>query len=162
MRKYFLLFILFLSGCSIGLTKPEVELANINLSDITLFKTGMDVSVQIDNENQEPLAIKNSVHRLYLNDIYLGKGFSNEEVVIQPFSRAVVDVDLQLSNLAIGQLIAESLGKDSLKYKLESSLYLNGSSFFNKYTVERSGTIRTDEPLTIGENPAGKLRGGSR
>lgn len=141
MYKYLLIFILSLSACTAGMVKPEVDLVNLNLSDVTLFKTGMDVSVQVDNENEQPITLKNSVHRLYLNDIYLGKGFSNEEITIQPFSRAVIDVDLQLSNLALGRVVNDLMNSENLNYKLESKLYLGGSSFFNNFSVERSGVI---------------------
>ena len=122
-----LLSIVLLASCSTSkLPKPEVTLSNVQLDSVGLFETSMLVTLRVANESGESLAIDGSVHKLYFNDIYIGKALSDRRLVIPRLSSITEEMTLEISNLALGTNLQRMLQSRGMRYRIESSFYVDG------------------------------------
>ena len=136
------------TGCSLfvpepNFVRPEVHLTNLTLKNATLFETALECTVRVDNENSEDVTIDGGTHKLYLNDLYVGKGFSKESVTIGRFSTAEVPVEISLSNLSMLTKIVSIVEAPEISYIIDSSLVLGG-----KYSGSRVSSS-TKDTLTL-------------
>lgn len=138
-----------LTGCSLlgpsGFIEPEVHLENIMVDEASLFQTGLVFSLRVDNENDQPLSIKGGSHRIYLNDVYVGKGLSSESFTVPGFGSAETDVTVHVSNLAVLSKIVPLLESKELSYRLESYLVTVGKYRNRKVRVIKSDSFTFDQ-----------------
>lgn len=163
-----LLLVCCLSSCtaSRSFIEPEVSVVNFALENATLFETTAQIEVRVDNENPFPLHVDGAVHRLYLNDTYLGKGFDRQGFHIPRLSSETHTVTIHVSNLTLLTNMRPLLEKNGLSYRIESTIHTKGNTrrtvkaadsgsfdFLGLDTLGK-GTVRRYLPRT----PQSKLR----
>lgn len=135
----------FAAGCSLmqpaGFEKPELHLQNILVDQATLFQTGLVFTFRIDNANSEPLRVDGGSHRIYLNDVYVGKGLSSEQFTVPRFGSTETDVTVYINNLALISKIIPILESSALSYRVDSSLVREGALFGRRLRFSQSDTF---------------------
>ena len=138
-----------LTGCSLlrpsDFVEPEVHLKNIVVDEASLFQTGLVFSLRVDNENSEPLRIEGGSHRIYLNDVYVGKGMSSDGFTVPRFGSADTDVRVFVSNLGLLSRIVPILESKELSYRVDSSLVTKGKYRNRRVKVTQSDTFTFEQ-----------------
>ena len=78
------------------------------------------------------------MHRIYLNDTYLGKGLDKDGFSVPRLSSAEHSVLVQFRNLSILADIEKMMNKKELNYRVESDLHVEGRWRPIKVTSEGS------------------------
>lgn len=134
---------LCLSSCALfvpRLEAPEVSLVNMAFTEVTLFETVALFTVRIDNENPRPLELEATRHKIMINGSYIGKGYSDEDLTIAPFSSREQEIEVHLSNLSIIKDIHTMVNQPGLSYEIESTVYLR-SPFSPRLVSHKRGTF---------------------
>ena len=145
-------------GCtSMGTLEPlDVTLANLNVTEVTVFETTLVAKLRITNPNPDALTIDGASFKLYLEDKKVGTGTSKESFTVDRLDSHVVDVVFHMNNAsAFLRLkdILESQDKE-VSYGVRGGLYTQGTFGTKKLKVEKTGridlksigSIETDRP----------------
>jgi len=120
----------------------DVGLADIQLSGITLFETNLSAEVRLQNENNRPIAIEGATYRLFLNDIDVGKGVSDERIIIPRLGSALQRVTFRLDNMIFITKIQSLLESRNFSYRLEGRLFpVGGLGLVRPIQVRREGRL---------------------
>ena len=131
-----LLVVLLVTACtSTFMAKPSLSLVDIEPTGISLFETTFRTSLRITNESGKPLTIHGGTHRLYINEIYIGKGTSNKILRLDANSSDVQEVEIHVSNLKVMSKIYSLIESKNFHYKLNSNLNLGGLFNLDSVTV---------------------------
>ncbi len=115
----------------------SVSLADVEAVNASVFETGVALTVRIANESETPLALRGSVHRLYVNGVFVGRGLSDEALEVAPFSTAKQRVPLYVENLSMLGKIRMWAAGSKIEYRLESRLHpVTGSGVHAESTGE--------------------------
>ncbi len=130
------------AGCaSFGLIEPDVSLANLQFTDLTMFETSGILTVRLSNENPEPMFIEGGVYNLYLGGLRVGKGLSNHRLEVPPLSTATDEVELHLSNLAIATQLRSIYESGVADYRIKARVYVEGGFGRRRMTIENEGSF---------------------
>jgi LEA14-like dessication related protein len=132
-------------ACStMGSMEPfDVTLANLNVTDVTVFETTMVAKIRITNPNPEAYTIDGASFKLYLEDKKVGTGTSKESFTVDRLDSYIIDVIFHINNAsAILRLkdILEDEDKD-ISYGVRGGLYTEGAFGTKKLKVEKTGRI---------------------
>ncbi len=118
------LLTLLLSSCAtLSSRQISVALSDVEAVNASVFETGVALTLRIANESDTNLSIRGSVHRLYINGVFVGRGLSDESLEIPPFSTATQRVPLYVENLSvIGKIRLWATGS-KIAYRVESRLH---------------------------------------
>ena len=132
-------------GCtSMGSIEPlEVTLANLNITEVTIFETTLVAKLRITNPNPEAFTIEGASFKLYLEDKKVGMGTSKESFTIDRLDSYVVDVVFHMNNASALLRLKEILeDKDKeISYGVRGGLYTQGAFGTKKLKVEKTGRI---------------------
>ena len=141
------------AGCtSMGSIEPlDVTLADLEVTEVTVFETTLMAKLRITNPNPEPFTIDGGSFKLYLEDKKVGTGTTKETFTVDRLDSSVVDVIFHINNAsALLRLkdILDAEGRD-ISYGVRGGLYTQGSFGTKKLKVEKTGTIDLSgtEPL---------------
>jgi len=102
----------------------EVSVVDIRPTRAALLETTGVLTLRFTNETPEPLQLKGSTHRLYLNGSSVGRAVSNDTLTIPALSTATQQVTVHLENLTLIRKATEfSKAPASIAYRLESQLF---------------------------------------
>ena len=114
----------FLLGPGPGFIDPDVHLTNLYFRNATLFETSLICTVRIENENSEEVTFEGGTLKLYMNDLYVGKGFLKDGVTVPKFGSNEAEVEVALSNLTMLSQIVPMVESPEFSYRIDSSLVL--------------------------------------
>ena len=145
-------------GCtSIGSIEPlDVTLANLNVTEVTLFETTLIAKLRITNPNPEAFTIEGASFKLYLEDKKVGTGTSKESFTVDRLDSHVVDVIFHMNNASALLRLKDILeNKDKeVSYGVRGGLYTQGAFGTKKLKVEKSGTIDLEKvPVPEADEP---------
>jgi len=134
-----------LLGCtSMASIEPlDVTLANLNITEVTIFETTLVAKLRITNPNPEAITIEGASFKLYLEDKKVGTGTSKESFTVDRLDSHVVDVIFHMNNAsALLRLkgILEDKDKE-ISYGVRGGLYTQGAFGTKKLKVEKTGHI---------------------
>jgi LEA14-like dessication related protein len=134
----------------------DVTLANLKITEVTVFETTMVAQLRVTNPNPEALAIEGASFKLYLEDKKVGTGTSKESFTVDRLDSYVVDVIFHMNNAsALLRLkdILENRDKE-VSYGIRGGLYTEGAFGTKKLKVEKSGTINLEKvPVPAANEP---------
>jgi LEA14-like dessication related protein len=130
-------------GCSsMGSVEPfDVTLANLNVTEVTLFETTMVAKIRITNPNPEAFTIDGASFKLYLEDKKVGTGTSKESFTVDRLDSAVIDVVFHINNASALLRLKDILEDDDVSYGVRGGLYTQGTFGTKKLKVEKTGRI---------------------
>ncbi len=144
--------LILLTGCSgLEVSKgPDVSLADLKLTDLTLLETSGVLTVRLANENLEPMVVSGGAYDLSLGGIRIGKGLSDQRVEVPKLGTATVDIDLHISNLALATRIRGLIEKKVVDYRLKGKVYVDRPTGTRRYKVLRDGRFDFNEGILEG------------
>lgn len=145
-------------GCtSMGSVEPlDVTLANLKVTEVTLFETTLIAKLRITNPNPDAFTIEGASFKLYLEDKKVGTGTSKESFTVDRLDSYVVDVVFHMNN-ASALLRLKDILEDSDKevsYGVRGGLYTQGAFGTKKLKVEKTGVIDLENfPVPEADEP---------
>lgn len=133
-----------LSCTSMGSIEPlEVTLANLNITEVTIFETTLVAKLRITNPNPEAFTIEGASFKLYLEDKKVGTGTSKESFTVDRLDSHVVDVVFHMNNASALLRLTDILQnrEKHVSYAVRGGLYTQGTFGTKKLKVEKSGHI---------------------
>jgi LEA14-like dessication related protein len=132
---------LTLTACtSMGsLEPPGVSLAGVELSEVTVFETTVQVKLRISNPNPEPMTLEGASFKLRLEDHKIGQGLISETLRIDRLDTALLDVTFHVNNAVALLQLREILQQEAVDYGIRAVLYTEGSWGTKKLKVDREG-----------------------
>lgn len=119
--------------------KPSLSLVDAQLTEVTLLETTLLLTVRIENEGPHLLRIRGATHRVYLNDIDVGKGTSDQNLEIKEFGTELQKVTVHLSNLSLASKIQSLIEARDFDYRIESTLYSEAGLFDQGVKISNAG-----------------------
>ena len=129
---------MFLCGCGQA-TGPSVNLVTVRFKDATALETTAVFTLRLSNDQPDPVKLNGSVHRIYLNGLFVGKGLSDAAVEVPRLSTVTNDVTVHLNNLALATRIKPVIEAKRFAYRVESTFY--GKSWFSRTHSESEGKL---------------------
>jgi LEA14-like dessication related protein len=117
-----LTMVLCWAGCATA-PRTGVSLVNVRFTQATAFETTAVFTLRFNNETPEPLQINGGVHKIYLNDHYVGEGLSHEPLELPRFGSVTQTVTVHLSNLRLVARLKPIIESQSFDYRLRSVLH---------------------------------------
>lgn len=150
MTKFFLfgvglLFLGFLpSGCASRAFTNQVGISLIDVrpAGATLFETGVNLTLRVTNGSNQELRLTGSSHQLALNDSSVGRAVSDQVITVSPLGTTTVTVTAYLENLALLRKFGGGEQLQEVSYRLDSRLFIGGSSFATTVTTEGKLDLR--------------------
>jgi len=134
----------------------EVTLANLNVTEVTVFETTLVAKLRITNPNPEAFAIEGASFKLYLEDKKVGMGTSKESFTVDRLDSYVVDVVFHMNNASALLRLKDILeDKDKeISYGVRGGLYTQGAFGTKKLKVEKTGHIDLEKvPVPEADEP---------
>ena len=132
-------------GCtSMGSIEPlDVTLANLEVTEVTVFETTLVAKLRITNPNPEAFTIEGASFKLYLEDKKFGTGTSNESFTVDRLDSHVVDVVFHMNNVSALLRLKDILENEDndVSYDVRGGLYTQGAFGTKKLKVEKTGRI---------------------
>ena len=132
-------------GCSSmgSMEAFDVTLANLNVTEVTIFETTMVAKIRVTNPNPEAYTIDGASFKLYLEDKKVGTGTSNESFTVERLDSRVIDVIFHINNASALLRLKDILeDKDTeISYGVRGGLYTEGAFGPKKLKVEKTGRI---------------------
>lgn len=144
---------LLLSGCAaLSLQAPDITLVNLEFTDLTLFETSGIFEVRLANENPEPLRIEGGVYSLYVDGLRIGKGLSNRQFEIAPFTTVIDTVDVHVNNLAMATRLQSIFDSGAFSYRIKAKIHVATDLGRRSLNLSKDGHFDFDEAET-GRSP---------
>jgi len=130
-------------GCSsTGSLEPvQVTLVDLEISEMTLFETGMVAKLRITNPNPEALTIDGASFKLILDDKKIGTGTTKETFTVERLDSAIIDAVFHINNASALLRLKGIMGKTEVSYGIRGNLYTQGSFGTKKLNIDKMGTI---------------------
>jgi LEA14-like dessication related protein len=130
-------------GCSsMGSIEPlDVTLANLNITEVTVFETTLVAKLRITNPNPEAFTIDGASFKLYLEDKKVGTGTTKETFTVDRLDSSVVDVVFHINNASALLRLKDILDDNDVSYGVRGGLYTQGTFGTKKLKVEKTGRI---------------------
>jgi LEA14-like dessication related protein len=130
-------------GCSsTGSLEPlQVTLVDLQITEVTLFETGMVAKLRVTNPNPEALTIDGASFKLILDDKKIGTGTTKETFTVERLDSAVVDAVFHINNASALLRLKGIMDKTEVSYGVRGHLYTQGSFGTKKLNVDKMGTI---------------------
>jgi len=143
--------VLVLSACaSLGsLEPPSISLAGVELTEVTVFETTVQVKLRVSNPNLEPMTLEGASFKLRLEDHKIGRGQSSEIVTIERLDTALLDVTFYVNNAVALLQLREILQQEAMDYRVQAVLYTQGSWGTKKLKVDKEGRFELTGPVQL-------------
>ena len=142
---------ILLTGCGGG-PGPSVNLVSVSFQNATALETTAVFTLRLSNEQPAPVEMNGSVHKIFLNGLYIGKGLSGATVTVPRLSTVTNDVTVHLSNLALATRMKAVLEAKRFDYRVQSTFF--GKSWMDRKTSETEGKLELNDfvPSSEGTN----------
>ena len=102
---------------------PAVSLVNVRFTQATPFETTAAFTLRLSNETPEAVRIVGSMHKIYLNGLYVGEGLNGDTLDLPRLGTATQEVTVHLSNLRMATRIKPIIESQSFDYRIKSVVY---------------------------------------
>jgi LEA14-like dessication related protein len=118
-----------------------VSLVTFRPLNAALLETSVELTLRLTNGSPEPLALRGSSHRLYLNETYVGRALNGDAVTLPPWGSTTQNVTFFLENLALMGTV-QSLGNAALiNYRLRSELHAAAPNPVRSFKISATGQL---------------------
>jgi LEA14-like dessication related protein len=140
-------------GCaSMASIEPlDVTLANLNITEVTVFETTLVAKLRITNPNPEALSIEGASFKLYLEEKKIGTGTSKESFTVDRLDSYVVDVVFHMNNASALLRLKDILEDEDkeISYGVRGGLFTQGAFGTKKLKVEKTGRIDLESKVPL-------------
>ena len=132
-----------------SLEPPSVTLANVELTEVTMFETTVNVALRVANPNPEPMTLEGASFKLRLEDFKVGRGLSSETVVIDRLDTALMKVTFHVNNAMLLLQLNAVLEQEAVNYGIQATLHTRGSWGTKKLQVRKEGSFDLTSPVEV-------------
>ena len=139
MRIGFCVALLVLCGCGSNSPGPDVSLVTMRINGVTALETTATFVLRLENEQPNAVKFNGAVHKIYLNDLYVGKGLSDVAAEVPRLNTITQEVKVHMSNLRLATRIKSIIESESFSYRIESVFH--GDSWSKRLHSENGGKL---------------------
>jgi hypothetical protein len=133
-------------GCA---TPQEDGAFDVSLVNITAPRDGggglgeaaLNFTIRLQNGSPEALRVTGGSHKIYLNDVYVGQGLSNQESEVPRLATTTQDVAVHLSTFRLIRSFHRMFESKTVSYRLESTVYAQQGSRTVRLKAAKAGTV---------------------
>ena len=142
-RLLSLLMFLLLTGCAtLRPEPPDVQLAGLTISDLSLSHANFLATLSVYNPNSTPLDIEGLEFALFLDDIRIARGKSGKTFSIPAEQTGQAALRLSTSFLDLFRLARKLKGLDELPFRIAGEVKIGGPGFlWMTVPIDSAGTI---------------------
>ena len=137
---------LLVPGCA---TPQEDGAFDVSLVNITAPRDGggglgeaaLNFTIRLQNGSPEALKVTGGSHKIYLNDVYVGQGLSNQESEVPRLATTTQDVAVHLSTFRLIRSFHRMFESKTVSYRLESTVFAQQGSRTVRLKAAKSGTV---------------------
>jgi LEA14-like dessication related protein len=124
-------------------TAVSVSVTNVLPTQASLLETSAALTLRLVNEGVEPLALAGGVHRLYLNESYVGRAVTSERITVPALGTVTQTVTVYLENLTLVRKVAELSHAQAprIAYRIESRLHPADGRGFGSLATSTAGEL---------------------
>jgi LEA14-like dessication related protein len=129
-------------GCSAKhIDAPDIALVDLRFERMEMLETSLLAKIRIDNENVDSINMQGGVFRVYINDIYIGKGLSDQEFEIPRLGSVTQHVTIRVDNLRVLAHVQNLLENGDFRYRIEGKLFAQGALGKHGFELLREGRV---------------------
>lgn len=115
-----------LSACATANLSEDLEVALVDLrfTEASVLETTGTFKIRLQNQTPESLRVEGAVHKIYLNDKYIGSGVNNETIEIARLAEGMQTVTVHLRNLSMARQIRNIIEARRTDYRLDSQVFV--------------------------------------
>lgn len=138
-----LTLILVLTGCSslAHLDPLEVTVADVSMTEATLFETTLLVDLRIANPNPEPLAISGASFKLQLDDRKIGRGMVSEAFTVPRLGTHVVQATFHVNNATLLMRLQSIAEQKDVSYGVSGKLFVETGVGTSGLKIQHAGSF---------------------
>jgi hypothetical protein len=133
-------------GCA---TPQEDGAFDVSLVNITAPRDGggglgeaaLNFTIRLQNGSPEALKVTGGSHKIYLNDVYVGQGLSNQEAEVPRLATTTQDVAVHLSTFRLIRSFHRMFESKTVSYRLESTVYARQGTRTIRLKAAKAGTV---------------------
>lgn len=123
----------------------QLTLADLEVSDVTLFETTLLASLRVTNPNPEPFAVDGGSFKLTLDGKKVGSGTTNESFTVDRLDSVVVEAVFHINNASAVLRLKDVLQQKVVSYGVTGSLFTQGTFGTRKIKVDKEGRLDLGE-----------------
>ena len=144
-RKLFLFFLLpvLLSGCAAMRPEPpEVQLAGLEISDLSLSHANFLANLSLYNPNSTALEVEGLEFALFLKDVRVARGSTAKAFTIPAEQTGSAALRLSTSFIDLFRLSQKLKGLDEVPFRISGEVRVGGPGFlWLTVPIDSEGTI---------------------
>jgi len=137
------------AGCA---TPQEDGAFDVTLVNITAPRDGgggigeaaLNFTVRLQNGLPEALKVTGGSHRIYLNDVYVGQGLSNQETEVPRLATTTQDVAVHLSTFRLARSFHRMFASKTVSYRLESTVFVDRGHHTSRLKASKAGMVNVE------------------
>lgn len=127
---------------SLGPIEPlELTLADLEVSEVTLFETTLLARLRVTNPNPEPFAIDGGSFKLTLDGKKIGSGTTPESFTVDRLDSVVVEAVFHINNASAVLRLKDVLQQSVVSYGITGSLFTQGTLGTRKIRIDKEGRL---------------------
>jgi LEA14-like dessication related protein len=149
MKRFPFLMLLFLTGCSLFINKPEVEVKSVTLTGADAKGVGIDILLSVANPNSYKLTLSGYRFDLYVSSLPLTRGESGDTIEFP--GKTVTDVRLpaRVEFRDLLKVLKAVPDPDQVPYRLKAAFNMHAPLGSFLVPVDRTGTFAMPRNLPI-------------
>jgi LEA14-like dessication related protein len=124
----------------------QLTLADLEVSEVTLFETTLLAKLRITNPNPESFAIDGGSFKLTLDGKKIGSGTTPESFTVDRLDSVLVEAIFHINNASAVLRLKNVLQQKMVSYGVTGSLFTQGTFGTRKIRVDREGRLDLGEP----------------
>jgi len=125
-----ILLCLLSAGCAaLRPEPPEIQLAGLSVSDLSLTHANFQATLSIYNPNRTPLEVQGLQFELFLADVRLARGVTAKEFTIPAEQSGSAGLRLATSFLDLFRLAQALKGREQVPFRLAGEVKVGGPGF---------------------------------
>lgn len=134
----------------------DVTLANLDVTEVTVFETTLVATIRVTNPNPEAYVIEGASFKLYLEGKKVGTGTANQTFTVDRLDSSLVDVLFHINNASALLRLREFFEAEgqTIDYGVRGILYTEGTWGTTKLKVEKTGRIDLSRDASSQIDPA--------
>ncbi len=123
------IFLLLLNGCSLikniqPITKPEISIKDVRLSNISLSDVKLDIGLNVENKNNFSIKIPKVNYNIAINGLNTGSG-SKSSISIPSLGIEYIRIPVTVGFRNLPQIFKSLIEKKALKYRINGDMSVN-------------------------------------
>ena len=142
--------LLLAAGCATPQKDGTFDVTLVNISAPRdggggLGEAALNFTVRLQNGSPEGLKVTGGSHRIYLNDVYVGQGLSNQETEVPRLATTTQEVAVHLSTFRLARSFHRMFESQTFSYRLESTVFVDRRHRTARLKASKSGTVNVGE-----------------